>query len=148
MALICSGLHSYGQIRKLADVSTPAKSELFRLLPSVDEALHRPALQSVLTHYGHVAVAAATRSVLDQIRLAISSDRLDERGTAAAIEELPSLVEQHLSESLGYSLRPVINATGVILHTNLGRAPLSDDALRHVSEVAQGYSNLEFDLDR
>ena len=46
-----------------------------------------------------------------------------------------------------YSLRPVINATGVILHTNLGRAPLSDAALRHVVEVAQDYCNLEFDLE-
>ena len=46
-----------------------------------------------------------------------------------------------------YSLRPVINATGVILHTNLGRAPLSGEALRHVVEVAQGYSNLELDLE-
>jgi len=47
---------------------------------------------------------------------------------------------------LGYSLRPVINGTGVILHTNLGRAPLSQEALRHAVEIAQGYSNLEFDL--
>ncbi len=49
---------------------------------------------------------------------------------------------------MAYSLRPVINATGVILHTNLGRAPLSGEALRHVVEVAQGYSNLEMDLAR
>ena len=45
-----------------------------------------------------------------------------------------------------YSLRPVINATGVILHTNLGRAPLSEAALQHVAEISRGYSNLEFDL--
>jgi L-seryl-tRNA(Ser) seleniumtransferase len=127
-------------------VTSTAKSDLFRLLPSVDESLRRPALEPMLVRYGHSAVSGATRAVLDQVRHAISNGRLDERGTAAAIEALPSLVETHLSESLGYSLRAVINATGVILHTNLGRAPLSPEALRHVAEIAQGYSNLEFDL--
>ena len=127
-------------------MSTGTKSELFRLLPSVGESLRSPALQAALARYGHAAIAEATRSVLEQTRQAISAGRLDERGTAAAIEALPSLIERQLSESLGYSLRPVINATGVILHTNLGRAPLSEEALRHAAEIAQGYSNLEFDL--
>ena len=127
-------------------MSTAAKSELFRMLPSVDELLHRPALEPSLARYGHAATTDAARAVLEQLRQAISSDRLDERGTAAAIEALPALVENQLSESLGYSLRPVINATGVILHTNLGRAPLSQEALRHIGEIARGYSNLEFDV--
>ena len=73
--------------------------------------------------------------------------RLDERGISGSDRSIcHRLIEQRLSESLGYSLRPVINATGVILHTNLGRAPLSQAALQHVAEIAQGYSNLEFDL--
>jgi L-seryl-tRNA(Ser) seleniumtransferase len=55
-------------------------------------------------------------------------------------------VEQKLQQSLAFSLRPVINATGVILHTNLGRAPLSRAALERIAEVSQGYSNLEFNL--
>jgi L-seryl-tRNA(Ser) seleniumtransferase len=59
---------------------------------------------------------------------------------------LPPTVEQRLRQSLAFSLRPVINATGVILHTNLGRAPLSRAALEHMAEVSQGYSNLEFNL--
>ena len=122
------------------------KADLFRLLPSVDEALRLPAVQPSLARYGHASVTGATRAMLDQIRQAITNDSLDERGTADAIEALPSLIERHLTESLGYSLRPVINATGVILHTNLGRAPLSEEALRHVAEIAHGYSNLEFDL--
>jgi len=101
----------------------------------------------MVDRYGHTAVTGAARTVLDQVRQAISNNRLDERGTRAAIEALPSLVEHHLSVSLEYSLRPVINATGVILHTNLGRAPLSRVALEHATEIAQGYSNLEFDLE-
>jgi L-seryl-tRNA(Ser) seleniumtransferase len=84
--------------------------------------------------------------VLDQLRQAISAGRLDERGTNASIDALPSLIDHYLGESLAYSLRSVINATGVVLHTNLGRAPLSREALNHAAEIAQGYSNLEFDL--
>jgi L-seryl-tRNA(Ser) seleniumtransferase len=53
---------------------------------------------------------------------------------------------EQLRRALGYSLRPVINATGVILHTNLGRAPLGDAAIEHIRETAASYSNLEFDL--
>jgi L-seryl-tRNA(Ser) seleniumtransferase len=60
---------------------------------------------------------------------------------------LPQEIANRLTASARYSLRPVINATGVILHTNLGRAPLSGGALRHVVEVAQDYCNLEFDLE-
>ena len=60
---------------------------------------------------------------------------------------MAAAVERQLRENLGYSLRSVINATGVILHTNLGRAPLSESALEHIRETAGAYSNLEFDLD-
>src|SRR5262249_15771291 len=67
-------------------------------------------------------------------------------GAEAAVGGLPAAVERGLAKSLEHSLRPVINATGVILHTNLGRAPLSSEALRRTAEVAGGYSNLEFDL--
>jgi L-seryl-tRNA(Ser) seleniumtransferase len=55
-------------------------------------------------------------------------------------------IEQRLRAAMGHSLRPVINATGVILHTNLGRAPLGEEALEHVVEVSKGYSNIEMDL--
>jgi L-seryl-tRNA(Ser) seleniumtransferase len=127
-------------------VTTIIKAELYRLLPSVDELLHSEGVQAMLERYGHAAVTGAARTVLDQVRQSISNDRLDERGARAAIEALASLVEHQVSESLEYSLRPVINATGVILHTNLGRAPLSRAALEHAAEIAQGYSNLELDL--
>ena len=61
--------------------------------------------------------------------------------------ESPDAVERQVRQSLSYSLRPVINATGVILHTNLGRAPLAASALEHVREASSGYSNLEFDIE-
>ena len=56
-------------------------------------------------------------------------------------------IEEQLRQTLGHSLRPVINATGVILHTNLGRAPLAETALAHIRETSAQYSNLEFDIE-
>jgi L-seryl-tRNA(Ser) seleniumtransferase len=122
------------------------KPDHFRLLPSVDELLRDDAVQSVAQRFGHTATLEASRSFLDGLREQISAGSLDDAELAAAIAQAPSAIEQGLSELLSYSLRPVINATGVILHTNLGRAPIGQVALEHISQVSQGYSNLEFDL--
>ena len=123
-----------------------AKSDLFRLLPSVDEVLRRPQLQSLTEANGHTATLEAARQALEQLRMEIAGGQLDEREVGRRIEDMPREIEQRLHDSLAVSLRPVINATGVVLHTNLGRAPLSRAALEHAADVAQGYSNLEFNL--
>ena len=122
------------------------KLDLFRLLPSVDELLRSDAVQKLAHQFGHAATAEASRNLLDGLRGRIADGSLDESQLKAAMDSAPQELERRLQESLSYLLRPVINATGVILHTNLGRAPLSQDALRHVAEISQGYSNLEFDL--
>lgn len=93
-------------------------------------------------------MAEATRRVLERIRVEISAGTLEENDLELALGGLSAAVERELRASLSYSLRPVINATGVILHTNLGRAPLGEAALEHVREAASAYSNLEFDLER
>ncbi len=116
------------------------------MLPSVDELLRNPQIDSLAKKKGHTSTAAAARSVLDALRLEINAGQLDEAKIGCKLEDLPRAIEQRLKESLTCSLRPVINATGVILHTNLGRAPLGRTALDHVAEVSQGYSNLELDL--
>ena len=90
----------------------------------------------------------AVRFVLARLRTDIVDGSLDAAGMDRALGALDQAVERQLARSLQYSLRPVINATGVILHTNLGRAPLSSAALAHVTEAAQAYSNLEFNLER
>ncbi len=90
---------------------------------------------------------AVIRGKLEQLRADIATGTLGEERVKALVEELPHEIEQRLRESMAYSLRPVINATGVILHTNLGRAPLSRAALERVAEIARGYCNLEFDLE-
>ena len=75
------------------------------------------------------------------------ADRLNSSGVELALSGISGAVEAQVRRSLSYSLRPVINATGVILHTNLGRAPLAASALEHVREASCEYSNLEFDVD-
>jgi len=122
------------------------KPDLFRQLPSVDELLRSDSLRSLSKHFGHPATVEAARDFVAELRTRLSAGTLDEAAFSAAIEDASKAIERRLQQSLAYSLRRVINATGVILHTNLGRAPLSEAALEHVSEVSRGYSNLEFDL--
>ncbi len=124
-----------------------SKGELFRQLPSVDELLRRPELLALAERDGQAATTAAARRVLDALREAIASDALDANAVKIAVDNLVEVVERELCHELRHSLRSVINATGVILHTNLGRAPLSEAALEHVVEAARSYSNLEFELE-
>jgi L-seryl-tRNA(Ser) seleniumtransferase len=123
------------------------KSELFRELPSVDEVVRSSALLSLVEAYGASAVTDAARSVLARLREEISSGLLDSSSAHVALQGLSTAIEKQVAQSLSYSLRPVINATGVILHTNLGRAPLAASAQQHIGETAAGYSNLEFDVE-
>ena len=120
---------------------------LLRSLPPVDEVLRRPAVVTLVTRESREAVTDAVRAVLAELREGLQAGRMDGAGLEAAIEGLDGSVERQLAQALQYSLRTVINATGVILHTNLGRAPLSAEAVRHVQEVAQAYSNLEFNVE-
>jgi L-seryl-tRNA(Ser) seleniumtransferase len=128
-------------------MKTVSKSELFRKLPSVGELLRLPDVASFIAQDGGVAVTDAIRTVLARIRHEIAAGYLDAAGVDLAVGGIGAAVERQLRQSLAYSLRPVINATGVILHTNLGRAPLAASALDHVRGIATTYSNLEFDLD-
>jgi L-seryl-tRNA(Ser) seleniumtransferase len=123
------------------------KSDLFRKIPSTDELLQTPELRTLADRDGHAAVTEAVRIVLGRVRGEIGEGRLDEKSIELALTGLPDAVERELRKLLGYSLRPVINATGVILHTNLGRAPLVASAIEHIRETAVGYSNLEFEIE-
>jgi L-seryl-tRNA(Ser) seleniumtransferase len=128
-------------------MTSAAKSDLFRKLPSVDDLLRDRELTAMAATYGHDSVVSAIRAVLSRLREEITSQDFDEHALELALSGLAAAIETELRRSLSYSLRPVINATGVILHTNLGRAPLSDAALEHIRDTAVSYSNLEFDLD-
>ena len=123
------------------------KPELFRKLPSVDEVVRMPDVAALAAVHGSAAVTDATRAVLARLREELSSGLLDAHALQLALGGLPAAIEERLRHALGHSLRPVINATGVILHTNLGRAPLAEAALAHIHETAGTYSNLEFEIE-
>jgi L-seryl-tRNA(Ser) seleniumtransferase len=115
-------------------------NERLRSLPSVDEVLARPAVRALAERVGRAAAKAA-------VRAAIAESREKLQQGAVLDEPVPDsrVLELGASEAAP-RLRRVINATGVVLHTNLGRAPLHPEAIRRVAEVAGGYSNLEIDL--
>ena len=108
--------------------------------------MRSPAAGALAASYGHEPTVDAARAVLACIRQEITSGLLGEDALAVALLGLDGAIEKQLRQALGYSLRAVINATGVILHTNLGRAPLAETAIEHVRETGGSYSNLEFDL--
>jgi len=116
----------------------------YRLLPSVDELLRLQDIVEIAAREGQAITTEAVRSVLEQARKNIASGKTDPKQLLPST--LSRKVNEELERSLAYSLRPVINATGVVLHTNLGRAPLSANAFAHMQAIASGYSNLEFDL--
>ena len=128
-------------------VKTVSKSELFRKLPSVDEVLRVAEITQIAQLDGVAAVTDAVRAVLSRMRQEIAAGRLDTAGIDLALSGISEAVERQLRKTLTFSLREVINATGVILHTNLGRAPLTFSAFEHIRETSAGYSNLEFDLE-
>jgi L-seryl-tRNA(Ser) seleniumtransferase len=125
-----------------------AKTDLYRKLPALDELVHNRELASLVSQEGQVPVTDAARSVLARLREEITAGRLDAESVDLALSGIVSAIERELQQSLSYSLLTVINATGVILHTNLGRAPLPASALQHINEIAGNYSNLEFEIDK
>src|SRR5689334_17133804 len=122
------------------------KSELFRKLPSVDELLNSPELREQMTRAPKLATDAA-RVAVERLRREIAGGNLETHEVDVLVRELPLEAAREIERVTRPTLRRVINATGVILHTNLGRAPLSDAAIDHLRVVATRYSNLEFDID-
>ncbi len=113
-----------------------------RNLPSVDRLLQDEAVAALAERWGHELTVAAVRETLDATRQAIRAG-----AAAPAPAALASAVSARLAACLRPTLHPVLNATGVIIHTNLGRAPLSAEARAAMDAVAGGYSNLEYDLE-
>jgi len=107
-----------------------------RALPSVDHLLREPGIAALLSGAPRDAVVAAVRETVSAAR----------RRRAGPPDDWAHEVRERLALRTGRSLRPVLNATGVVLHTNLGRAPLAHAALDALAAVGSGYSTLEFDL--
>ena len=116
-----------------------------RSLPSVEELLQTQTAAELIARYGRPLTLTAIRETLDKIRARFSSGEI----TVLPLHDLILAQTDFLLTSwIKPTLRSVINATGVILHTNLGRAPLSDATIRAMDAVSRGYSNLEYDLEK
>jgi L-seryl-tRNA(Ser) seleniumtransferase len=115
-----------------------------RLLPSVDEALQHPGLQALVGAHGRPAVLRALRAALRDLRRTAGAGG----GLEGALAGLAGDVAARVEAAGRPSLRRVVNASGVVVHTNLGRAPLCAAAAARVAEIASSYSNLEYDLER
>ena len=122
------------------------QAELLRQIPSIDELLAQPRLAALSRRVDRNLVVEVARAVLADLRSRIAGDsNWTALGlNAASVEEL---ISNEVERILSRSLQPVINATGVILHTNLGRAPLTETALDEFRRSATQYSNLEYDLE-
>src|SRR5260370_31530992 len=123
---------------------TEARAAL-RQIPSVDELLALPRLKMLSGRVDRALVVEIARAVLANVRARITGEP---EITAAALNsaDLEGWIAAEVERALALSLQPVINATGVILHTNLGRAPLPAEAIEHLRQTATQYSNLEYDL--
>ncbi|OLC45475.1 MAG: L-seryl-tRNA(Sec) selenium transferase, partial [Acidobacteria bacterium 13_1_40CM_65_14] len=118
----------------------------FRIIPSIDELRQRSTVRALEARFGADATVDALRHAAAAIRTAIAGGDASLSSEAAVMTRIESAVAVELGDTFRPSLEPVINATGVIVHTNLGRAPLADAAIERVAAIARGYASLEYDL--
>ncbi len=115
--------------------------ENFRKIPGVDIILNQPETKELIHNSGREAVVHSIQKVIKNIR-----EKIKKNKTVPSMEVTVSMVKDETNQLLKPSLKPVINATGIILHTNLGRAPLGEKIFEDISNITKGYSNLEFNL--
>jgi L-seryl-tRNA(Ser) seleniumtransferase len=119
----------------------------FRVLPSIEQLRQRPGVLALEQEHGHEATVAALRKATDAVRQRIANaDRDVPRDAEGAAADIEKGARASVESQFRGSLRPAINATGVIIHTNLGRAPLAAAAVERLTTIATGYSNLEYDI--
>jgi L-seryl-tRNA(Ser) seleniumtransferase len=117
----------------------------FRWLPSVNDVLAAAPVQALAAEHGHDATAAAVRAELADLRDLLRQGQA--LNGEAGVDDVAARVVTRLRREAAPKLRPVINATGIVLHTNLGRAPAAEEAARAAYDAARGYLNLELDLE-
>ena len=115
--------------------------EKLRQLPSVEKILESEKLKDKIEKYSHPLVSEAAKKTLSSLR-----EQIKENPEDISFDQIVEKVNQAVDEKTCDFVQPVINATGVILHTNLGRAPLDEETLSHIVEISKNYNNLEFDL--
>jgi L-seryl-tRNA(Ser) seleniumtransferase len=120
----------------------------FRVIPSIDQLRQRTTIRALESRYGADATVEALRAAAGAIREAIAHGDTSLTTDTAVVSRIEAIALAHLADRFRPSLVPVINATGVVLHTNLGRAPLASAAIDRIAAIARGYSTLEYDLAR
>jgi L-seryl-tRNA(Ser) seleniumtransferase len=128
----------------MADTRADGSDER-RRLPSVDEVLRQDWARALEERHGRASLLRHLRALLDETRE--SASRGDSAAVAEVVASLSGRLARRLERAAAPSLVPIINATGVVIHTNLGRAPLSPEAAARVAQIASSYSNLEYDLE-
>jgi L-seryl-tRNA(Ser) seleniumtransferase len=123
-------------------------NQQLRSLPSIERLLERPVALRLSASLGRDRVRDLLRETTDKLRQEVTGGRWSETTSESLAEELERRLEARAAQFSQPSLRRVVNATGVILHTNLGRAPLARQAIEALSEAAANYSNLEYDLEQ
>jgi L-seryl-tRNA(Ser) seleniumtransferase len=113
----------------------------YRNLPGVDKVIQSIESRSLVAKYGVERVTEQVRQIIEQSRIEIGKGK-----KALSVTEIIVACEQELAKRTAGSLRPVINGSGIVLHTNLGRAPLGERVISDLQRILTGYSNLEFDL--
>ena len=122
------------------------KNMLYRSIPKVDVLLEQETIQQMIDFYGRESVMKAIRTELERLRTYIAECE-DEEEAKAQIEMLESHIEMSVAAMHTPNMRPVLNGTGTILHTNLGRAPIGRKHMERIYALATGYSNLEYNLE-
>ena len=136
-----------GMEARMKRALSPEKSELLRQIPSVDELLAQPRLAELASRVERSLVVEVARAVLADLRSRITGEMAAGAVAALSAGDLEAKIAEWVERILAHSLVPVINATGVILHTNLGRAPLPAGVVEEFRRTATQYSNLEYDLE-
>jgi L-seryl-tRNA(Ser) seleniumtransferase len=127
------------------DKLSDSQTESLRSIPSVEEVLGSQALTGAIENYGHGLVTDSARVVIERLRKDILSG-VEVGPDMLAIESIANAAAAEAGRILEPSLRPLVNATGVVIHTNLGRSVLAREAIQAVEEVAASYSTLEYNL--
>ena len=126
------------------------RQALYRIIPKVDRLLDNETVAALTEKYGARVVTEVIREETERLR-GLIRDATDEKEAEQQVEQqvrrLPEKIEEEVHKLFTPKIRKVINATGTILHTNLGRAPLSEEQARKVAETASCYSSLEYDLE-
>jgi len=130
-------------------MSQSLRQQVLRKIPSVDEILSRAEIADLLKVYPRTVVVEAVRKGLGELReeLLHKKDLSEFEDTLFSFERLFPLFQKEIDLQVKPRLRRVINATGVVIHTNLGRSPLHPSALQHLMDISKTYSNLEYDLN-